>query len=125
MAFRSHPHPDELDTDDENDGTIDPELRLRTVRTAASTMAESVRSEQRAQKAKQRKRSLKFFRSRSLSKRKADVPEEDVPDVPTAVQITGPRRNIYVNVPLSPAEADVHGEPHVRYVRNKVRTASE
>jgi hypothetical protein len=49
MSFlrRSHPPP-EPDTDEENDENIDPELRLRTVRTAASAIAESIRSEQRA-----------------------------------------------------------------------------
>jgi phospholipid-translocating ATPase len=34
-----------------------------------------------------------------------------------------PRRTIYVNTPLPPQELDAHGEPRVRYARNKVRTS--
>jgi phospholipid-translocating ATPase len=138
------PHPDDLSTDDEdpNDDSIDPDLRLRTVRTAASTIAESIREEQRIQKRKTkvRKRSLRLFRSRSKEKKKAvEAGEEDdgvggegriaaheqqgAATAPTP-QIVGQRRNIYVNVAPSPAECDSKGEPVVRYERNKVKTTS-
>lgn len=130
--FGHHLHPDDLDTDEENDGTIDPELRLRAVRTAASTIAESIREEQRLQKRKSRvrKRSLKIFRSKSKEKRKADAeigsgggnPVED--GKPPVVQPMGQRRNIYVNAPLAPSERDAQGEPLAQFVRNKVRTTS-
>lgn len=126
--FKRHPHPDEIDTDEENeqDGTIDPELRLRTVRTAASTIAESVRSEARAQhrSSKRRTKSRKFFRKQSVEKKKfAENAQEHSPAAPTL--LTGPRRNVYVNITPNADELDMHGTPLVRYVRNKVRTTSE
>lgn len=127
MAFRRH---QEEDTDEENDDTIDPALRLRTVRTAASTIAESMLDEARIRrkKSKLRQRSLKLFRNKSKEKKKADEFEAD--DTPaegqrSTAQIVGQRRNIYVNAPLSPPEKDELGEPLVRYVRNKVRTTSK
>ena len=54
---------DDPDIDDEN-AAIDPELRLRTVRTAHSTIEESIRTEERAQRRRtmMRKRSRGFFR---------------------------------------------------------------
>lgn len=122
MAFHRH---HDVDTDEENDDAIDPALRLRTVRTAASTIAESIRDEQRVRRKK--KRSLKIFRSKSKEKRRADPFETDALPTepqPPASHITGRRRNIYVNTPLSPPEVDVNGEPLVQYVRNKVRTTS-
>lgn len=124
MSFlRRHRHLDaEDDTDEDND--IDPDLRLRTVRTAASTIAESYRSE--ARRNQRRKRNVKrkgtgrsFF---GRDRRKPDDSEEPPPEVPKVVG--GQRRNIYVNVPLPPSELDQHGEPVARYARNKVRTSS-
>jgi hypothetical protein len=41
------------------------------------------------------------------------------------VQITGKRRNVYVNMPLTATEVERHGEPIIRYARNKVNTTSE
>lgn len=121
--FRQHLHPDDLDTDEENDDSIDPELRLRTVRTAASTINQAEAEELRVRRRK--KRSLKIFRSKSKDKRKA-TSESSQPDEQTpVVQITGRRRNVYLNAVLDPSEADAHGEPLARYVRNKVRTSSE
>ncbi|EJD08500.1 phospholipid-translocating P-type ATPase [Fomitiporia mediterranea MF3/22] len=125
--FRQHLHPDDLDTDEENDETIDPELRLRTVRTAASTIAESFRDEQRVQRRRSRlrQRSLKLFRGKSKEKRKAESSETDsavTEDGKPPVQPVGKRRNIYVNSTLPPSECDANGEPLARYVRNKVRT---
>lgn len=112
-------------TDDEDVRSIDPELRLRTVRTAASTLAESAAVEQRAERRrtflmnKARKKGS-FFRRGTEKKRPAQDP---VP--PTAPQIPGQRRTIYVNRPLPISEVDSKNEPLVRYPRNKVRTTSE
>ena len=111
--------------DDENDG-IDPELRLRTVRTAHSTLEESNRAEERAQRRKtmMRKRSRNFFRRGTDKKRVKDPTIAETQPTESAAP-TGPRRNIYVNVPLPHSELDSHGEPIIRYARNKVRTSSE
>ena len=119
---------DDPDIDDENDG-IDPELRLRTVRTAHSTLEESNRAEERAQRRKtmMRKRSRNFFRRGTDKKRVKDptVSEPPPTDSGGPAAPTGPRRNVYVNAPLPHSELDSHGEPIVRYARNKVRTSSE
>lgn len=126
MPFLRRPaNHDDLDIDDENDA-IDPELRLRTVRTAHSTLEESMRTEDRARRRKtaRRKRSLNFFRRDKKHSTKPDVAESAL-ETATAPPITGLRRNIYVNIPLPPDELDKKGEPIVRYVRNKVRTSSE
>ncbi|KAF9261613.1 phospholipid-transporting ATPase 1 [Marasmius fiardii PR-910] len=101
---------------DSEDETIDPELRLRTVRTAASAIAESIRSEQRAQRRKTKKR-RRFFRRHSEKK-----PAEQTPDSAPSKEVPGERRNVYVNHPLAHLEVDNRGEPAVRYCRNKVRT---
>ena len=121
-------HHDEIDPEDENEA-IDPELRLRTVRTAHSTIEESIRTEERARRRKSvmRSRSRNFFRRGSDKKRapkNESVPETSA-DVAAAPPVTGLRRNIYVNKPLSQGEVDARGEPVVRYVRNKVRTSSK
>ncbi|KAK0224812.1 phospholipid-translocating P-type ATPase [Armillaria nabsnona] len=117
MSFLRRSNQRETEYDEENDETIDPELRLRTVRTAASAIAESIRSEQRAEKRRKRKRS-RFFR-KSAEKKK---PEPTPVDVAPSTEIPGERRNVYVNYPLGVLEVDVHGEPIARYERNKVRT---
>lgn len=111
----------EPSTDEENDEQIDPELRLRTVRTAASAIAESIRSDQRAERRKRRKRS-RFF-TRKSSEKKRPIPQQDDSQA-VNVAVEGTRRNIYVNYPLPALEADHEGEPIVRYKRNKVRTTS-
>ena len=41
------------------------------------------------------------------------------------VQITGKRRNVYVNMPLTATEVERHGEPIICYARNKVNMTSE
>ncbi|OJA07656.1 hypothetical protein AZE42_09081 [Rhizopogon vesiculosus] len=120
--FKRHPQPQSQDTD-END-PIDPNLRLRTVRTAASTIAESIRSELRAEKRRSVYQKRSFFR-RNANK-KAQKANEAAPSNATSVpntRIPGERRNIYVNHPLSAMEVDQHGEPLARYARNKVRTS--
>ena len=120
--FKRHPAVDERDTDEENDETIDPELRLRTVRTAASAIAESIKSEQRAERRKTMHKRSRFFRRHVPDKKPEPAPPEPTP---SAHKLPGPRRNVYVNHPLSAMEVDHDGEPKARYVRNKVRTTSE
>lgn len=115
------------DTDDERDDVIDPELRLRTVRTAASTIAESYRDEERVFRKRSRIKRLFSSRSKDKRKEKSDRDEGARGDAQTqpATIINGQRRNVYVNMSLPPSERDAHGEPLVRYVRNKVRTSSK
>ncbi|KXN91577.1 Phospholipid-transporting ATPase DNF1 [Leucoagaricus sp. SymC.cos] len=122
MSFfkRHHHHDHDIDTDEENDENIDPELRLRTVRTAASAIAESIRSEQRAEHRKtMHKKRSRFFR-RHHEKKAASVVSAD--SSTPLKEIPGVRRNVYVNYPLAPEEVGSDGEPKARYVRNKVRT---
>ena len=127
-AFQRHPDPDELDTDDETDA-VDPELRLRTVRTAASTIAESIRTEERIERRKTMRKKRSFFRRNTDKKRQVQVAKAEdstvASEAATAPPVTGLRRNIYINMPLPQDEVDSHGEPVVRYVRNKVRTSSK
>ncbi|KAF9556878.1 phospholipid-transporting ATPase 1 [Agrocybe pediades] len=119
MSFFKRNQPsNEPDTDEENDDTIDPELRLRTVRTAASAIAESIKSEQRAE----RRRSRRFFRRQTAEKKAAQPAPAPVEAQPSGPRIPGARRNVYVNHPLSAMEVDHDGEPKARFVRNKVRT---
>lgn len=127
---RAPPHPDDLDTDDEEEG-IDPNLRLRTVRTAASTIAESIQSEMRRENRRKRKNSRKSFFARGERKKHdatttppANAEEGQSGEPSQAKPILGKRRNIYINVPLRPEEVDQNGEPIIRFVRNKVRTSS-
>ncbi|KAF9223068.1 phospholipid-translocating P-type ATPase [Gyrodon lividus] len=117
--FKRHTQPHQFD--DDNDAPIDPELRLRTVRTAASTIAESIRSEQRAERRRtvRTKRSL-FFRREKRPKTADSAVSEATTSGP---QVPGERRNVYVNFPLSAMEVDQYGEPLARYARNKVRTS--
>ena len=121
--FKRH-QPIEDHTDEENDETIDPELRLRTVRTAASAIAESIRTDQRAERRRStiHKRS-RFFRSKHADKKPESTTAASA--VTSASKVSGARRNIYVNHSLSAMEVDHSGEPKVEYVRNKVRTTSE
>lgn len=115
---------DQFDADD-HDTNIDQDLRLRTVRTAASTIAESIASEQRAERRRSiRYKRSKFFRSKSVKHPHHEKAPTSVPKGPT-VQIAGKRRNVYVNMPLTAAEVDRYGEPIQRYARNKVKTTSE
>ena len=125
MSFfkrRRNPDSDQIETND-HDTNVDQDLRLRTVRTAASTIAESIASEQRAERRRStRHKRSKFFRSKSAKylDQKTSVPAADGP----TVHISGERRNVYVNMPLIAAEVDRHGEPIQRYARNKVNTTS-
>jgi len=115
---------DQFDVDD-HDTNVDQDLRLRTVRTAASTIAESIASEQRAERRRSiRYKRSKFFRSKSAKRPEHEKASASVPNGPT-VQITGKRRNVYVNMPLTAAEVDRYGEPIQRYARNKVKTTSK
>ena len=127
MSFfkrRRHPHPDQLAAED-HDTNVDQDLRLRTVRTAASTIAESIASEQRAE----RRRSVRHNRSNFFRSKLSKHPEREQSSIPlpglSPVQIAGNRRYVYVNMPLTAMEVDRNGEPVVRYARNKVKTTSE
>lgn len=112
---------------------MDPELRLRTVRTAASTIEESIRTETRRaeRRRKRRKWQAKGLFHKTSTKRQAVAPtaEDDLPrpteplDSPKGDH--GRRRNVYVNQPLPLEEQNPNGDPVVHYVRNKVRTTSE
>lgn len=62
-----------------------------------------------------------FFR-RNTEKRRQDSGDSDA--ATSQPSIHGRRRNVYVNMPLPTDEKDSHGEPVVRYARNKVRTSS-
>jgi phospholipid-translocating ATPase len=122
--FKRHRNPDsDQIAADDHDSNVDHDLRLRTVRTAASTIAESIASEQRAERRRSTRRS-RFFRSKSVKYPSHEKTHTSSPNAP-AVQITGKRRNVYVNMPLTAAEVDRHGEPVIRYARNKVNTTSE
>ncbi|KZT25558.1 phospholipid-translocating P-type ATPase [Neolentinus lepideus HHB14362 ss-1] len=122
MPFSKRRLPDGNDTDEENDAQIDPELRLRTVRTAASTLAESIRAESRAERRKSmRRKTSRFFRKGASEKKRPTTASSDVGTTSTVVP--GERRNVYINHPLSAMEVDHHGEPVKTYVRNKVRTS--
>ncbi|KAH9991941.1 hypothetical protein BJV74DRAFT_884730 [Russula compacta] len=113
---------DHIEADD-HDTNVDQDLRLRTVRTAASTIAESIASEQRAERRRSiRHKRSKFFRSKSAKYPDHEKIHTPAPNAPAAIQITGRRRNIYVNMPLAPSESDRNGEPILRYARNKVNT---
>ncbi|CCM05301.1 uncharacterized protein FIBRA_07515 [Fibroporia radiculosa] len=116
MSFLRRHSPRDDSINDEDDG-VDPELRLRTVRTAASTLAEYARQEERTERRKISLRGKQFFHRRS-QKKKPPAP----PAGPTG-GVAGPRRKIYVNTPLPREDLDSRGEPLVRYKRNKVRTS--
>ncbi|KAE9385611.1 phospholipid-translocating P-type ATPase, partial [Gymnopus androsaceus JB14] len=109
------------DSDDEEDDGIDPELRLRTVRTAASALEVSMRTEAKTERRKSRRRRGLFGRSNSEKKRARSSDTTSNNNTPST-EIPGVRRNVYVNHPLSHSELDQNGEPIVRYERNKVRT---
>ncbi|KAG8828217.1 hypothetical protein FRC19_008333 [Serendipita sp. 401] len=120
------PNPDNLDADTDEDDQIDPNLRLRTVRTAASTIAESIRSEQRMERRRIKRRrlwgSLKSKKS-TTSALTAGEQRRDSSSGPTPSN--KPRRNVYVNCNLAPQDKDSHGRPLHTFVRNKVKTTSE
>lgn len=119
----------DADTDEEGDSAdVDPDLRLRTVRTAASTIAESIRSEQRMHRRRTKRRKL-WGSKLSLSKKPpSNAGHESVvreaAAAATSTPANGSRRNIYINMPLGPNDVDRRGRPINVYVRNKVRTSS-
>lgn len=115
---------------DEDDGNIDvdPELRLRTVRTAASTIAESIRSEQRMHRRRTKRRKLWGSKMSLNKKPPSNAGHESVVQEAAAASTPAPtngsRRSIYVNMPLGPNDVDRRGRRIHSYVRNKVRTTS-
>ncbi|KAH8809491.1 phospholipid-transporting ATPase 1 [Flagelloscypha sp. PMI_526] len=144
MASHRHQDGPDIDTDTEEEDQIDSHLRLRTVRTAASAIAESIRSERRQSlSAFKRRRSIfatgegsRFFsRTKKGTKEELDAPpprRDSKADESSATTTTGPaakgekgksqRRNIYFNRPMPQRELKSNGDPEVRYPRNKVRT---
>lgn len=121
---------DNVDNEEnEEDDQIDPELRLRTVRTAASTIAESIRSEQRMQRRKIKRRrlwgSLKSKKPPSNAGHDAELAKEEGPAAAVTGGVGKSRRNVYVNTALYPSDLDAKGHPARTYVRNKVRTTSK
>ncbi|KAG9014558.1 hypothetical protein FRB93_013683 [Tulasnella sp. JGI-2019a] len=125
--FRRNTQTEDPDTDEENH--VDPELRLRTVRTAASTIEEGIRTETRRAERRRRKRrkwTAPGLFSKDRKRQSPHTPEDDLPRPTEPVDAPhshGSRRNVYVNVPLPPEEKDLDGDPIVSYVRNKVRTS--
>ncbi|KAJ7267114.1 hypothetical protein C8J57DRAFT_359825 [Mycena rebaudengoi] len=109
MSFLKRHH---VESDDEELEGIDPELRLRTVRTAHSAIAESIVADDRKTR---RRRKSRFWRGRAASEKRQQ-------ESTTPSDVQGVRRNVYVNTPLAPHEVDSSGDPRVRYPRNKVRT---
>jgi phospholipid-translocating ATPase len=126
MLHQNHLNDDQI-TDEEDDSAIDPNLRLRTVRTAASALTESIAVEKRASRRRtminKKKKSGRFFRRGAEKKRSEPGSASDAKA--TSSPASGPRRNIYVNCSPAPPELDSHGEPIARYARNKVRTTSK
>ena len=125
---QAHP-PNSLDNEpDEQDDQIDPELRLRTVRTASSAIAESIRSEQRRERFRAKRKkiwgSLKGKKTPSNAGHGSELRQDSGSS--TILSTAGrPRRNVYVNCQLLPQDVDSNGSPLRVYVRNKVRTSSE
>lgn len=111
--------------DEEND-QIDPELRLRTVRTASSAIAESIRSELRRERQRAKRRrlwgSLKSKKPPSNAGHDTELRQDSTSGAASSGK---PRRNVYVNSPLSSQDKDSYGRPLRVYVRNKVRTSSQ
>jgi len=118
----------DADTDEEDGSAdVDPDLRLRTVRTAASTIAESIRSEQRMHRRRTKRRKLWGSKMSLTKKQSSNAGHESVvreAAASTPATAKGSRRNIYVNMPLGPNDVDRRGKPFNVYVRNKVRTTS-
>ncbi|KZO97443.1 phospholipid-translocating P-type ATPase [Calocera viscosa TUFC12733] len=122
MAPRSPRH----DIEEDDSADLDHDLRLRTVRTAASTLAESIHTEERRLKRrKTRRMALKIFFRRQSDKGKdrgkGAGEGEDQTGKPAV--ITGERRRIYVNAEIPLGDLDQHGDPIVQYPRNKIRTS--
>lgn len=120
---------DEEHTDEEDANVnVDPDLRLRTVRTAASAIEESIETEQRMERRKKRRKRTRLFFTRKKEVEKPAASSSSKAGDGTAAPSThvpGERRKVYVNWMPTPEELDSKGEPLVIYERNKVRTTSE
>ena len=128
-SFFRRQNANDADTDEDDDNVdVDPDLRLRTVRTAASTIAESIRSEQRMHRRRTKRRKLWGSKMSLNKKPPSNAGHESVVQAAAAASTpttaNGSRRNIYVNMPLGPNDVDRRGRPVNIYVRNKVRTTS-
>ncbi|KAF8648400.1 hypothetical protein AX16_006309 [Volvariella volvacea WC 439] len=111
---------DDAPTDEESDERIDPNLQLRTTRTAASVIAESIAVEQNIERRKTRRKARHFFRKHREEKQQP--PSAGATPTAGSGTVPGKRRNVYVNWQPFASELDSNGEPIVRYERNKVRT---
>ncbi|KAG8924316.1 hypothetical protein FRC00_005242, partial [Tulasnella sp. 408] len=125
-SFFRRQHNDQGDDTDE-DNQVDPELRLRTTQTAHSTIAESIRQENR--RAARRRKSRKWGSKGLFKPKHQRTVEDDLPrpteplEAAQEEQPGGPqRRRIHVNVPLPLELQSSNGDPKTDYVRNKVRT---
>ncbi|KAJ7793142.1 hypothetical protein B0H14DRAFT_3889495, partial [Mycena olivaceomarginata] len=96
----------------DNDEDIDPELRLRTVRTAHSAIAEN--AAEKTVLGRTEREDTAWAPPRGGGPRQGQAGGRGRPE--------GKRRNVYVNTPLPRGELDSSGDPLVRYPRNKVRT---
>ncbi|ORY24282.1 hypothetical protein BCR39DRAFT_566635 [Naematelia encephala] len=150
LANHSHPLASPPKVDEQYDRfdplSIDPELRLRTVRTAHSVITESIRTEANAEKRKRRRtifKSLRRKRSSQVSSKLSDSKRSSASVLPEDPPATPPtprrslldrllgnnqvrnleRRTLYINLPLPQDLVGPSGDPIVRYVRNKVRTS--
>lgn len=95
-------------TDEDSSLNIDPDLRLRTVRSATGSIREAHRHDKRRES--KRKRLKEKLKKAAKPKQKSQPLE-------------GKRRNVYANIPLPASELNKSGDPIVKYPRNKVRTA--
>ncbi|TIB13429.1 hypothetical protein E3P92_02275 [Wallemia ichthyophaga] len=108
----------EDDTDDDTINSplnVDPNLRLRTVRSASSSIREAHRHDKRRESKRKRLREKVKKAANKLKDKNATVPDKSPVD--------GNRRNVYANIPLPPYELSKTGDPIAKYPRNKVRTA--
>ncbi|EJD40340.1 phospholipid-translocating P-type ATPase [Auricularia subglabra TFB-10046 SS5] len=122
MSYRGYGDGGDGSGGDAYDPAEDPALRLRTVRTAASTIAESIRAEDARDERRKRKDKGKK-RSRFLWGGSRDPRAEAVDVEGKKAPVAGPRRLVHVGVPLGRDQLRSNGEPSTRYVRNKIRTS--
>ena len=66
-----------------------------------------------------------FHRRLSKKKQREASPGSSDRGEPLIPHAVGQRRQVYVKFPLPREQVDQHGEPLVRYKRNKVCTSSE
>ena len=92
---------------------IDSDLRLRTVKSASGSIRESHRHDKYRER--RRKKLKEVLNKKNIKDKFKKVTNKSEP-----VKV---RRNVYANIPLPSSQLNKNGDPIVRYVRNKVRTA--